>query len=134
MIIYFNIIAGKKYSKSMVIDIKNNSSVCKYSSLPLLNKNNQCNDGSYYYQSPGGNYYILGKKPIFYHTVCKSLCGGATGINGQCGQENPAGFNICLADLQPQEGCKNTAVPLMEDEEKNYYYAQSVNINIPCKI
>jgi hypothetical protein len=133
LIIYFNIVAGVNYSKGMVIDVKNNTQ-CKYQSLPLLDVKKVCKDGRYYYQSPGGNYYILGKNPVFYLNVCKSLCGGGTQTNGQCGQENPAGYDICLADLQPQSGCKNSVVPLVEDPEKNYYYAQQVNISIPCKI
>ena len=133
LIIYFNIIAGINYSKGMVIDIKNNTH-CSYQALPNLDKNKICKDGKYYYQSQTGNYYILGREPVFYLNVCKSLCGGGTEINGQCGEENPAGFNSCLADLQPQSGCKNSAVPLVQDEDKNYYYAQQVNISIPCKI
>ena len=61
--------------------------------------------------------------------VCKSLCGGSTDINGQCGDKNPAHFAQCLADLQPQSGCKNSAVPLVEDNNKSYYYAQKVSTN-----
>jgi hypothetical protein len=133
LIIYFNVIAGINYSKSMIIDVKNNSQ-CSFQDLPLLDKNQVCNNGEYYYQSPTGNYYILGKNPIFYLSVCKILCGGGTELNGQCGEINPAGFDKCLDDLQPQSGCKNSAVPLVQDENKNLYYAQEVNISIPCKI
>lgn len=133
LIIYFNIIAGINYSKGMVVDVKSNT-VCSYKGLPLLDDKKICKDGKYYYQSPDGNYYILGKDPVFYLNVCKSLCGGGTEINGQCGAKNPLGFKECLADLQPQSGCKNSVVPLVQDKEKNYYYAQQVNISIPCKI
>lgn len=133
LIIYFNIIAGIKYSKGMAIDVKSNTQ-CSYPSLPILDENKICADKNYYYQSPTGNYYILGKNPVFYLNVCKSLCGGGTEINGQCNSKNPLGFEECLADLQPQSGCKNSAVPLVQDEDKNYYYAQQVNISIPCKI
>lgn len=133
LIVYFNIIAGSRYDEGMIIQVSAPTQ-CKYPTLPLLTSTNQCKDGTYYFQSPGGNYYILGTQPVFYHTVCKSLCGGGTDINGQCGEKNPAGFNICLADLKPQAGCKNSAVPLAIDDEKTIYYAQEVNISVPCKI
>ena len=128
LIFYFNIIAGIRYSQGMIIDVKSNTQ-CKYPSLSQLNEDNKCSDGTYYYQSPSELYYTLGKNPVLYLNVCKSLCGGSTDINGQCGDKNPAHFAQCLADLQPQTGCKNSAVPLVEYINKIYYYAQKVTTN-----
>lgn len=127
-------IAGINYSNGLIIDVKSTTQ-CTYNQIPSLDKNKVCKNGNYYYQGPGGEvYYVLGTTPVFYLNVCKMLCGGGTQINGQCGEKNPVGYDTCIADLQPQKGCKNSAVPLVQDETGAYYYAQTVDISVPCTI
>lgn len=131
LIIYFNVIALHKYDQGLKVIPKENT-VCKYNSLPPLNQNNITKKKLFYYQSEGGNYYTLGLDPVFYQTVCKKLCGGATDKNGQCSDnKNPAGFQTCIDDLQPQGACKNSAVPLVKDDKNNDYYAQEVFLSQP---
>lgn len=131
LIIYFNSLAAYKYDQGLKIIPKENTP-CKYSNLPSLKDDKKTSKGLFSYQSEGGNYYTLGTSPVFYHTVCKKLCGGGTDKNGECSDnKNPKGYQTCIDDLQPQGNCKNSAVPLVKDDKNNDYYAQEVFLSQP---
>lgn len=132
LIIYFFIRYGINQAQGKIIEVQDSSQVCTYNSLPDINTMPKDKEGNYYYHQEGNNnYYILDRNSVFYLNVCKSLCGGATEKNGQCGTNNPLGFQECLNDLQPDQDCKNSAVPLAVDSNNNYYYAQSVSLQQP---
>jgi hypothetical protein len=133
LIIYFNIISGKKYIEGLKINITDDKTQCKFSNLPGLNEKEKCKNGDYYIKTINKNYYLLTSNAKYYLDVCKSLCGGSTLKNGQCSEDNnPLGFNACIQDLQPAKNCKNSATPLAQKGGINYY-ASKVSLNNPCQ-
>lgn len=113
LIIYYNIIAGIKYSKALIIDVNNIKQCKNEKNLPQITKDKTI--------TIGDNKYLLGLNPIYYMTVCNRLCGGSTELNGSC---TVKGYSQCIQDLKP---CNKSSKALSTDG-KNNYYAQSVKI------
>lgn len=129
MIIYYNVIAGLNYSKSLVVKVQEPLQ-CEYKNLPTLNDNNI--DDNKYFITKDNICFSLSTKPVFYLNICNQLCGGGTNTTGQCNDNgNPGGYDNCVKTLKPSQGCKNSASPLASLNGVDYY-AQSVSLNSPC--